>query len=166
MALTHTVIKNAPAKDKDYKLFDGKGLFLLVKKNGAKYWRQKYQHHGKEKLLSLGVYPEISLKEARQQSDDIRRSIQLGQDPSELRKAAAKPAEEQQTVETEVVEFDFSGVRVINSSFSNALFGNLVKTKGQNVLRSIKITQTTGFVRAEVRSGILYGAKHLNIKAA
>lgn len=100
MALTHTVIKNAPAKDKDYKLFDGKGLFLLVKKNGAKYWRQKYQHHGKEKLLSLGVYPEISLKEARQQSDDIRRSIQLGQDPSELRKAAAKPAEEQQTVET------------------------------------------------------------------
>jgi len=68
--------------------------------------------------------------------------------------------------ESEVVEFDFSGVRVLNSSFSNALFGNLVKTKGQNVLKSIKITQTTEFVRAEVRSGILYGAKHLNIKAA
>lgn len=68
--------------------------------------------------------------------------------------------------ESDVVEFDFTGVRVLNSSFSNALFGNLVKTKGQDVLKSIKITQATDFVRSEVRSGILYGAKKQSVVAA
>ena len=64
--------------------------------------------------------------------------------------------------ESEAVQFDFSGVKVLNSSFSNALFGNLIKIKGQDVLKSIKIAKATYFVRSEIKSGILYGAKHQN----
>ncbi|MBQ0729012.1 MAG: STAS-like domain-containing protein [Thalassolituus oleivorans] len=67
---------------------------------------------------------------------------------------------------SETVEFDFSGVKVLNSSFSNALFGNLIKLKGQDVLKSIKIVKASDFVRSEIKSGIIYGAKHHNNVAA
>ncbi|MCU7839656.1 MAG: tyrosine-type recombinase/integrase [Candidatus Thiodiazotropha sp. (ex Troendleina suluensis)] len=87
MALTDTAVRNAKYKEKDRKLFDGGGLFLLVKPNGARYWRLKYRFHGKEKLLALGVYPDVSLKSARDKRDDARKLIANGIDPSEARKA-------------------------------------------------------------------------------
>ena len=61
MALTDTAIRNAKPKDKAYKLYDEKGLFIQVTPNGGKWWRFKYQFEGKEKLLSLGTYPEVPL---------------------------------------------------------------------------------------------------------
>ncbi len=64
-ALTDASIKNAKPTDKEYKLSDGGGLYLLVKPNGGKYWRIKYYFLGKEKLLALGVYPDISLAQKR-----------------------------------------------------------------------------------------------------
>ncbi len=64
-----TTCKNAKPKDKPYKLADEKGLFLLVNPNGSKYFRLKYRIDGKEKLLALGVYPETSLKQAREKRD-------------------------------------------------------------------------------------------------
>ncbi|MEO1884884.1 MAG: Arm DNA-binding domain-containing protein [Methylococcales bacterium] len=57
MPLTDVKARNLKPKDKDYKIADEKGLFLLVKKNGSKYWRLKYRINGSEKLLALGVYP-------------------------------------------------------------------------------------------------------------
>lgn len=87
MALTDTKIKNSkPNPDKPYKLYDEKGLFLLIAKNGGKWWRFKYRFGGKEKLLSLGTYPEISLKEARLKRDESREQIAKGVDPSITRK--------------------------------------------------------------------------------
>ena len=64
--LTELGIRKAKAGKKDKKLFDGKGLFLLVTTKGRKYWRLKYRYNKKEKLLSFGVWPEISLIEARE----------------------------------------------------------------------------------------------------
>ena len=64
MKLTHVQVKNAQAQGKAYKFSDGKGLYLLVNPNGAKYQRVKYRFNGKEKTLALGVYPEISLSTA------------------------------------------------------------------------------------------------------
>jgi len=64
MALTDTAIRRAQVRSKPYKLFDASGLFLLVTPSGGKWWRFKYRFAGKEKLLSLGTYPEVSLKEA------------------------------------------------------------------------------------------------------
>lgn len=59
MKLNARQIESAKAKATDYKLADGGGLYLLVKKNGARYWRLKYRIAGKEKLLALGVYPKF-----------------------------------------------------------------------------------------------------------
>ena len=67
MKLTDTTIRNAKAREKSYKLTDGGGMYLLVTPKGAKYWRMKYYVKGKEKLTGLGVYPVVSLLEARQQ---------------------------------------------------------------------------------------------------
>ena len=64
-ALTDTQIKQAKLKDKDYKLFDGGGLFLLITKRGSKLWRYKFRFDNKEKLFSIGSYPTITLSKAR-----------------------------------------------------------------------------------------------------
>jgi len=68
MPLNDISAKSAKSKDKIYKLSDEKGL-LLVRPNGGKYWQMKYRFDGKEKTLSFGVYPEVSLKEARDKRD-------------------------------------------------------------------------------------------------
>ena len=87
MPLTDRAAASAKPKEKDYKLSDEKGLYLLVKKTGSKYWRLKYRILGKEKSLALGVYPEVSLKEARNGRDDARKLIAQHIDPSAEKKA-------------------------------------------------------------------------------
>ena len=85
--LTDTAIRKAKTDKKQSKLHDEKGLYLLCKPTGSKGWRFKYRLYGKEKLLSLGVYPDVSLKEAREKRDAARRQIAQGIDPSLKRKA-------------------------------------------------------------------------------
>ncbi|MDO6563854.1 integrase arm-type DNA-binding domain-containing protein [Amphritea sp. 1_MG-2023] len=87
MALTDPKIKQAKPKDKDYKLSDARGLYLLVTKKGAKYWRLKYRFAGSEKLLSLGVYPSVTLKQARKKADLAKEQLEQGIDPSQAKKA-------------------------------------------------------------------------------
>jgi len=84
--LTDTKIKTAKAKDKDYKLFDGGGLFLLVTKRNTKLWRLKYRFDGKEKLLSLGAYPSISLIQARVLREQHKSDIANVINPNEVKK--------------------------------------------------------------------------------
>jgi integrase len=69
----------------DYKLFDGGGLFLLVTPKGGKYWRYKYRLAGKEKKASLGTYPETSLAEAREKHAEMRKQVERGDDPVDVR---------------------------------------------------------------------------------
>lgn len=90
MALTDKEIKSFKPSDKPIKKSDEKGLFLLVHPNGSKYWRLKYRIADKEKLLALGVYPEISLADARQRRDDARKLIANGKDPSAVKQHAQK----------------------------------------------------------------------------
>ena len=85
--LTATEVKKSKATDKDRKLSDGGGLYLHLKSNGAKYWRYDYRFAGKRKTLSIGVYPEVSLKEAREMHLAARETLRLESDPSELRKS-------------------------------------------------------------------------------
>ena len=73
--------------------FDGGGLYLEVSPKGGKYFRLKYRFNGREKLLALGVYPEVSLKDARERRDDARRALARGEDPGELRKATKAQAD-------------------------------------------------------------------------
>jgi integrase len=88
MPLSDPACKNAKPKDKPYKLADEKGMFLLINPNGSKYFRLKYRFAGKEKVLALGVYPETSLKEARDKRDTARKQIADGIDPSDIRSKA------------------------------------------------------------------------------
>ncbi|KIA80841.1 hypothetical protein QR66_08165 [Chromobacterium piscinae] len=86
MALTKLEIDRIEPGEKQIKVTDGQGLYLLVMPNGAKYWRLKYRFAGKEKVLALGVYPDVSLKDARVKRDDARRLLADGQDPGEQKK--------------------------------------------------------------------------------
>lgn len=85
-ALTDTAIRQAKPKAKPYKLSDGGCLYLEVMPNGSKYWRQRYRIAGKEKRLAIGVYPEVSLKEARIKRDAARKHLGNGVDPGELKR--------------------------------------------------------------------------------
>ena len=105
--LTDTAAKNAKPKDKPQKITDGGGLYLLVNPNGAKYWRYKYRLDGKEKTLSIGSYPEISLKDARTQHEEARALLARGVDPSQHKQATkgARRAEstKKQTIKDDVI---------------------------------------------------------------
>ena len=87
MALSDAAIRNAKPGAKAVKLFDGSGLYLEVSPAGGKWWRLKYRFGGKENRLSLGVYPDVSLKDARERRDATRKLLANDVDPSENRKA-------------------------------------------------------------------------------
>jgi len=82
MKLTASQIKSAKATNKPIKLADGRGLYVLVKLNGAKYWRLKYRFAGKEKLLALGVFPAVSLAQARLLCAEAKALLAANRDPS------------------------------------------------------------------------------------
>ncbi|MEW5833295.1 MAG: integrase arm-type DNA-binding domain-containing protein [Campylobacterota bacterium] len=108
--LTDTEIKKAKPAEKDYKLFDGGGLFLLIKPTGGKLWRLKYLFEGKEKLISLGTYPETTLAEARAKRDEYKREIAKGIDPSAERKESKAKIEEKVMEEQAAIEGQFHRV--------------------------------------------------------
>jgi integrase len=81
--LTDTKIKTSKPKEKDYKLSDGQGLFLLVKTNGTKLWRFDFTFASKRQTMSFGIYPEIGLKEARDKREKARENIKDGINPIE-----------------------------------------------------------------------------------
>lgn len=85
MPLTDTKIKSLKAKAKPYKIADYDGLFLAIQPSGSKLWRFKYRYLGKEKLLSIGPYPSISLAQARKVRDAARADLQANVDPSEAK---------------------------------------------------------------------------------
>ena len=86
MALTSLAIENAKPKERPYKLSDGEGLHLLVQPNGSKLWRFRYQFDLKEKMLSLGTFPDVSLADARAKRTEARRLVAKGIDPSQQKK--------------------------------------------------------------------------------
>ena len=102
MALSDTKIRNIKSSEKQIKLFDGNGLFLLVTPQGSKLWRLKYRHKEKEKLLSLGAYPTVSLSDARARRDEAKKQLDQGIDPGEARKVQ-KRIENRETETFEVI---------------------------------------------------------------
>ena len=103
MALTDTAIRNAKPTEKPVKLTDGGGLYLLLKPNGSRWWRLDYRYGGKRKTLSMGVYPEVGLKEARNKRDECRKLLAADVDPGENRKALKASKIEQASNSFEVV---------------------------------------------------------------
>ena len=88
MALTDIQARQAKAKTKDYKLSDKEGLYLFITTSGSKYWRAKYRYAGKEKTLSLGVYPKVTLTQARSDLAKAKLKLKENTDPNKLKKNA------------------------------------------------------------------------------
>lgn len=117
MPLTDTAIKNAKpgvnpkgeATTKPYKIPDGGGMYLEVAPSGGKWWRLKYRFGGKEKRLSLGVYPDVGLKAARERREDARKLLADGIDPGENRKAAKAAGAARAANSFEVVAREWHG---------------------------------------------------------
>ncbi|EPG7527612.1 TPA: tyrosine-type recombinase/integrase [Klebsiella pneumoniae] len=86
MPLNDMQIRRAKPEAKAYTLGDGQGLSLLIEPNGSKSWRFRYRYAGKPKMISLGVYPTITLADARSRRDDARKLVAEGKNPSEVRK--------------------------------------------------------------------------------
>ena len=103
MALTNIAIRNAKPTEKPRRLFDGGGLYLEISPAGGNLWRWKYRHAGKEKRLSIGIYPDVSLALARQRHAEARKLLAAGIDPSEQRKASKAAGEEKAANAFEVV---------------------------------------------------------------
>jgi len=118
MALTDIQAKKAQPKDKAYKLTDGSGMYLQVTPKGGKWWRFKYLFEGKEKLLSLGTYPDISLAEARNRRHDARTLVAKGIDPSADRKATKEKKAELSANSFEVVAMEWHKNQVSNKAWS------------------------------------------------
>src|SRR5262249_48598316 len=97
MALTDMTIRRAKGRGAPYKLTDGAGLYALIRPDGARYWRMDYRWQGKRRTLALGVYPSVSLSEAREKRDQAKKQLASGKDPAaqrKLEKAKAKLAAE------------------------------------------------------------------------
>ncbi|MEA1624798.1 integrase arm-type DNA-binding domain-containing protein [Salmonella enterica] len=157
MALTDAKVRAAKPLDKSYKLTDGDGMHLMVHTNGSKYWRLQYRFGGKQKMLALGVYPDISLAEAREKRDAARKLIANGFDPSEKRKEVKE--EQQKEFNTfEKVARDWHATnkkwseghshRVLKSLEDNifAAIGkrNIAELKTRDLLEPIKAVEMSG----------------------
>lgn len=132
MALTDVTIRNLKAfekpdgtkTEKTYKVSDEKGLYIEVAPSGGKRWRFKYRIDGKEKRLSLGTYPEISLKRAREKRDEFRTLVAEGIDPSAARKAEKKR-------EKGIDDFEYVAREWLNKQANTWSHSHYVKTLGR-----------------------------------
>ncbi len=96
-ALTATQIKGVKAKDKKYKLSDGRGLFLLILPSGSKLWRLKYRFNAKEKEYAIGTYPSISLSQVRIKREELKELIANGIDPNEKKREVKEEIKQSNT---------------------------------------------------------------------
>lgn len=162
MALTDIKVRTAKPTDKQYKLTDGNGMHLLVHPNGSRYWRLQYRYGGKQKMLALGVYPDVSLADARARRDDARKLLANGIDPGDKKKNDKIEQEEARTFEQLAIEWHATNKkwseehsRRVLKSLEDNLFRaigkrNIADLKTRDLLAPIKAVELSG--RLEVAS--------------
>jgi len=161
MKLTVQTIKHAKPSAKTQKLFDGGGLFLEVSPKGRKWWRLKYRFGGKEKKLALGVYPDVSLKEARDRRYQAKKLLEDGIDPGEQRRAIRKETELQcaNTFELVAREWFVGQEATWAESHSSKVIGRLEKNifpwLGKKPINSITPQQVLEVIRRVEARGVL-----------
>ncbi|HHL7624467.1 TPA: tyrosine-type recombinase/integrase [Klebsiella pneumoniae] len=162
MALTDIKVRTAKPTDKQYKLTDGGGMHLLVRPNGSKYWRLQYRFAGKQKMLALGVYPEVSLADARARRDEARKLLANSIDPGDKKKNDKVEQEDARTFEQLAIEWHATNKkwseehsRRVLKSLEDNLFPaigkrNIAELKTRDLLAPIKAVEISG--RLEVAS--------------
>lgn len=130
MALTDTVVRKTKPKTKPFKLSDGGSLYLQVQPSGSKYWRLAYRYAEKQKTLSIGVYPQISLAEARTKRDEAKKYLSKGIDPSNL---MSKKVRKQKEIENHENSFE-----AVALEWHELQKGNWSENHSERVLASLK----------------------------
>jgi len=139
--LTDTKIRNLKARSKSYKIADYDGLFLAIQPSGSKLWRFKYRSLGKEKLLSIGPYPSISLAQARKVRDAARADLQAKVDPSEAKQVHKRMAVESATTLTKLggpldrPEYELAEWQENNYSSWNSIVCECLKPNATDIFR-------------------------------
>ena len=163
MSLSELKVRNAKAKEKFYKMTDGDGLYLLIAETGRKLWRFRYRFEGKEKLLALGKYPEISLLDARRRRDDARKLLANGVDPGAVRKAQKQSKiEDTETVEVIAREwhekFKSTWTEGHADKLRRCLERDVFPWIGTRPIKEIKAPELLTVLRRVESRGVLEGA--------
>lgn len=159
MPLTDTAIRAAKPTDKPYKLTDGGGLFLLVNPTGSRLWRFKYRIEGREKLLAIGAYPEVSLAKARERRDEARRAVAAGDDPSARKKEARKQAEAvirntfRAVAEEQLAKLEREGLAEITLAKRRWLLDFALPAFGDRDVAGIAAAEVLGVLRSVEKTG-------------
>ncbi|HDR9482597.1 TPA: integrase arm-type DNA-binding domain-containing protein [Burkholderia aenigmatica] len=180
MPLTDTAIKNAKPAAKPTRLFDGGGLYLEISPAGGKWWRLKYRFGGKEKRISLGVYPDVSLQTARKRRAEARERLAVGADPGEVKKADKRAAKlaasnsfeavalawmEERRASVEPAQYEKTLARYTNDVFPWIGKRPIAEIDAPEVLTLLKRIDSRGArytahrVRAELSQAFRYGIK-------
>ena len=172
MSLSDVAIRKAKPAAKPYKLADGAGLYLLLNPTGSKLWRLKYRVAGKEKLLALGAYPDVSLIAAREACTNARRALTQGVDPGAVRKAAKQAGVEAVTAAADTFEAvardwmerqDVADVTANKTRWILETF--LFPEIGQHPIAAITARDLLAALRKVEDTGRLETAKRAKIKA-
>lgn len=166
LPLNDTKIRAAQATGKPLHLFDGDGLFLLVTPNGGKWWRFKYRFAGKNKTLSFGTYPEISLKEARNRREQARKLVANGTDPAEDRKEQKRSQAAQVTTFARVFEewLDVQKSKLADTTYNkikSSMAIHALPRIGQLPIAEIDVEALLSMLRAIEAQGALEMARRV-----
>jgi len=168
-ALTDLDVKKAKPQEKPVKLFDGGGLFLLVNPNGSRWWRFRYLYNGKEKMLSFGTYPEVSLAEARKRREEAREQVARGINPSETRRAIKAANAELAANSFEVVAREWIGKQENTWTPANVevvtkqLEKNVFPWIGKRPISEIKAPELLSVLRRMEERGVLESAHRVRV---
>jgi integrase len=165
--LSDARVRSAKPRSKQYKIADGEGLFLLIMPNGSKYWRLRYFFDDKEKLLALGVYPDVSLADARERRAQARKVLAVGRDPGETKKEAKRLAGSKMSNSFEVVAWEWlekrghelapSTLRTRRARFEKYILPML----GQRPIAEITAPEVLAMLRGVEDKGVLDQAQRV-----
>jgi integrase len=167
MRLSTAKIQNSPPQKKAVRLFDGRGLYLEIAPTGSRWWRFKYRFAGKEKRISLGVYPDVGLKKARDRRDEMRKLVADGIDPSAARKQEKLMALDAAENTFEAVAREWFEKHSANweASYSVKLLArleaNVFPWLGDRPIRDIKPPELLSVLRRVESRGVLETAHRL-----
>ena len=157
--LTENSIRKAQVLKKQYKIYDGDGMFLLIHPNGSKYWRMKYTFDGKSKLASFGVWPGVSLNEARESRHEAKQKIKMGINPVEEKR---KNKQLQQKQYSDKVSNESEQAKE-STAVSNPWFSRLSSQgKGRETEASLQLLKSNVFDNAGRKPFSLLDKQELN----
>lgn len=164
--LTDTKIKQAKVTDRPYKLYDAEGLYIEIAPTGSKRWRWRYRWNGKEKLLGFGLYPEVSLKLARERRTAAKELLAIGVDPSQARKEEKVEARAAENAFAAMAEEWYALYSVPWSQHYRELVRQrldqyLLPTLGKRALADITPTEIMGILSALEKRGVIETANRV-----